>query len=213
MIKGIIFDIDGVIVDSEYLHMEALSESVKEELDNDTSIKKDDLIGLSLEETIKKFGISNYKFKKIKDLIIKYYIGKLSASIIRKDIKKLWISLIENNIKFGCVSTAEMKVCEANIKLLGLNDIKKVPIVALESVEKTKPHPLPYLEMLKKLHLSADEVIVLEDSDIGISSAVSAGISNVYAWPHKLSASQKYNQAKKVIHDLHDIEFFNNIMN
>lgn len=88
-----------------------------------------------------------------------------------------------------------------------------MPIVALESVEKSKPHPLPYLTMLNMLNLKADEVIVLEDSDIGISAAVSAGIRDVYAWPHNLSTSQKYNQAKKVISDLRDVEFFNNIMN
>lgn len=212
MIKGVIFDIDGIIVDSEPLHMEALIESIKREADDEMDVQEDKLIGLTLDETIEKFGIKDNKHQEIKDFTIKYYMKKLSTKLIRKDMKKLWISLIKKGIKFGCVSTAEMKICKANVNLLGISDKKDVPIVALESVEKSKPHPLPYLTMLKMLNLNADEVIVLEDSDLGISAAVSAGISNVYAWPHKLSTSQKYNQAKKVIDDLHDVEFFNSIM-
>ncbi|CUU49784.1 HAD family hydrolase [Clostridium beijerinckii] len=213
MIKGVIFDIDGIIVDSEPLHMEALIESIKKEVCDSIEVKEDELIGLTLDETIRKFGIEDSKNQGIKDATLKYYIEKLSEKLIRKDMKKLWMSLIKKNIKFGCVSTAEMKICQANVNLLGIGDKKKVPIVALESVEKSKPHPLPYLTMLNMLNLKADEVIVLEDSDIGISAAVSAGIREVYAWPHKLSTSQKYNQAKKVISDLRDVEFFNNIMN
>lgn len=213
MIKGVIFDIDGIIVDSEPLHMEALIESIKREVDVSMEVKEDKLIGLTLDETIKKFGIENSKHQEIKDSTIKYYMEKLSTKLIRKDMRQLWMSLIKKDIKFGCVSTAEMKICQANVNLLAISDKKKVPIVALESVEKSKPHPLPYLTMLNMLNLNADEVIVLEDSDIGISAAVSAGINNVYAWPHKLSTSQKYNQAKKVIYDLRDIEFFNSIMN
>lgn len=212
MIKGIIFDIDGIIIDSEPLHMKALNESIKRQLTNCIDVEEDKLIGLTLDETIKKFGISDNKHEEIKDSTIRYYIENLSTELIRQDMKKLWMALIKKDIKFGCVSTAEMKICEANINLLGLNDKIKVPIVALESVEKSKPHPLPYLTMLDMLNLNADEVIVLEDSDIGISAAVSAGISNVYAWPHKLSSSQKYNKAKKVIANLHDVEFFDNIM-
>ncbi|ABR36003.1 HAD family hydrolase [Clostridium beijerinckii] len=213
MIKGVIFDIDGIIVDSEPLHMEALIESIKKEVCDSIEVKEDELIGLTLDETIRKFGIEDSKNQGIKDATLKYYIEKLSEKLIRKDMKKLWMSLIKKNIKFGCVSTAEMKICQANVNLLGIGDKKKVPIVALESVEKSKPHPLPYLTMLNMLNLKADEVIVLEDSDIGISAAVSAGIRDVYAWPHNLSTSQKYNQAKKVISDLRDVEFFNNIMN
>lgn len=212
MIKGVIFDIDGIIVDSEPLHMEALIESIKRETDDNIEVKEDELIGLTLDETIEKFGIEDSKHQEIKDSTIKYYMEKLSTKLIRKDMQELWRSLIKKDIKFGCVSTAEMKICKANVNLLGMSGSPNIPIVALESVEKSKPHPLPYLTMLNILNLNVDEVIVLEDSDIGISAAVSAGINNVYAWPHKLSTSQKYNQAKKVITDLRDVEFFDSIM-
>lgn len=212
MVKGVIFDIDGVIVDSEPLHMEALFELMKRELNFEVNIAENDLIGLTLDDTIAQFGISKNKTEKIKQLTIKYYLEKLSPDLIRPNVKKLWISLIEKDIKFGCVSSAEMQICEGNIKLLELNDKKQVPIVAFESVVQSKPHPLPYLAMLDMLALNADEVMVLEDSDTGILSAVSAGISNVYAWPHKLSYSQKYHQAKAVITTLYDVEFLSSVM-
>lgn len=212
MIKGVIFDIDGIIVDSEPLHMEALFEAIRRELNEKIDVNRDNLIGLTLEETINKFGIPSSKRDSIKEFTIKYYLNHVNAALIRKDIEKLWTALIENNIKFGCVSTAELKICRANVKLLGLEGKRNIPIIGLESVERSKPDPLPYTTMLNTLNLNGDEVIVLEDSDVGISSAVSAGITNVYAWPHNLSASQKYNKAKKVIADLHEIDFFNKMI-
>ncbi|SFR80188.1 HAD family hydrolase [Anaeromicropila populeti] len=212
MLQGIIFDIDGVIVDSEPLHMKALIETLKRELDVESDIDENELIGLSLDDTIDKFNIPKVKEEVIKRLTIEYYLENVSADLIRPDIKQLWLSLIEKNIKFGCVSSAEMSICKKNISLLNLNDKIQVPIVAFESVEKTKPHPMPYLKMLEILGLNPDQVIVLEDSDTGIRSASLAGIHNIYAWPHQLSYSQNYEQAKMVIQNLKEIDFFVKIL-
>lgn len=212
MIQGVIFDIDGIIVDSEALHMEALGAAIQKELKLNVDEQAQDLIGLTLDATIARFGIPGKQVAKIKERTIEYYVANLKADLIRPKMKRLWQALIAKNIKFGCVSSAEMKICQSNINLLELSDRKEVPIVAFESVTISKPHPMPYLTMLDLLGLGADEVIVLEDSDTGIRSAAAAGIANVYAWPHRLSNTQKYHQAKQVIADLAEVDFFRSLM-
>lgn len=207
MIKGVIFDIDGVIIDSEDLHFEALLYAIKCVVQDDIEVNGKDLIGLSLDKTIEKLDISEDKVEKIKEISLDYYMKNVSPKLLRPGIKKLWNILFEKNIAFGCVSTAELSICKTNISQLELRNDKDIPLIGFESVEHCKPHPMPYLVMLNILGLKGHEVIVIEDSDIGIESASLAGISNIYAWPHKLSGTQKYKKAKKIIQNLNEIEY------
>jgi beta-phosphoglucomutase len=212
MIKGVIFDIDGVIVDSEPLHMEALLTALHREIPPDFPVAAADLIGLSLEETIARFRVAAERAPLIKEATIAYYIANVKPELIRPKIKQLWLTLLENGIKFGCVSSAEMRICQSNLDLLGLDRCREVPVVALESAARTKPHPLPYLTMLDQLGLRAGEVIVLEDSDTGIAAASAAGITRIYAWPHQMSATQKYRRAYRVITELSEVEFLKRLL-
>jgi beta-phosphoglucomutase-like phosphatase (HAD superfamily) len=83
MIKGVIFDIDGVIVDSEPLHMEALLAALKSEMQPDSSVASGDLIGLSLEETIARLKVDIDRIQTIKEATITYYIANLKPELIR----------------------------------------------------------------------------------------------------------------------------------
>jgi len=207
MINGIIFDIDGILIDSEELHSEALFYAIKSELKMNVKIDIENLIGLSLDETIAKFGATDEQCEKIKILSTKYYLQNVKSDLVRPGVKELLTRLIERNIPFGCVSSAQLKICLANLNQLQLNGKKDFPIVGYESVTLTKPHPMPYLKMLDILKLDNSEVIVIEDSDTGITSAYEAGIRNIYAWPHKLSHTQKYEKAKRVIQSIDEIDF------
>ena len=55
-------------------------------------------------------------------------------------------------------------------------------IITSDDVERTKPHPEPYLQALDRMGLTADEVIILEDSIPGTQSALAAGAA-VLAFP------------------------------
>ncbi len=212
MIKGIIFDIDGIIVDSEPLHMEALVATVEKITGQKINIEVERLIGLSLEETLKQVDVSEQYIPQVVKEIGVYYKLHLDNSFLREGIKDLWEALIKNGIKFGCVSTAELEVCRINLSVLEIDSQIEIPIVGRESVLKTKPHPMPYLKMLELLDLKAEEVIVLEDSDLGIHAARGAGIEEIYAWPHKLSFTQSYAEAKAVIYTLQDVTFFKKLL-
>ncbi|HEX2926411.1 MAG TPA: HAD family phosphatase [Ruminiclostridium sp.] len=212
MIKGIIFDIDGILVDSEPLHAASVVESMKIISGKSVEFEPQNLIGLSLDETLDRVGIPRDCIDELKKIMLDYYIEHLNKTLIRPGVEELWENLIKKNIPFGCVSSSAMKICKANVGLIELPVLKEIPIISCECLPHTKPHPMPYITMLERLGLSADEVIVLEDSDVGITSARNAGIEHIYAWPHGLSKSQSYRDAKKVIQNIREVPFIGEIL-
>ncbi len=202
MIKGIIFDIDGVIVDSEPVHEEALKRAIRTESANTVSVNASELIGLTLEDTVKQLGFTSEQITRISKKAEEIYVSLIQPGHVRHQIKPLLQRLEHSDLTFGFVSSASKQVCLKNISFAYKG---KLNLVSADNVSYSKPNPEPYLKMLSIMGLKAKEVIVIEDSDIGISSAVKANITEIYAWPHALSGSQKYANAKAIISNLSDI--------
>ncbi|PHM74510.1 HAD family hydrolase [Xenorhabdus kozodoii] len=211
---NVIFDIDGVIVDSEQLHfdvlLDVLSNALGEQAATQISdIQPQQLIGLSLTETLDKVGIPLSMQQDITEKIILRYQEKLSARYLRPGITELMMALQQNGTHFGFVSTAPRHVCLAN---LGLLDLHEPPaLISGDDVERTKPFPDPYLAMLKLKQMDVRQTLVIEDTDLGIEAAKQAGIPWIYAWPHALSGAEQYAQASRVIEKLTDIPQFSGI--
>lgn len=197
---SVIFDIDGVVVDSEQLHFDVLSEL----LPNHTQgVTAEQLIGLSLEDTLLKIGIDTAGHGSLIPHIVAKYQVSLGPRYLRPGIRDLVHELSKKGIPYGFVSTAPRNICLANLSTLCLS--KEPPLVAGDDINRTKPWPDPYLAMLEHLNVTAAQTIVVEDTDLGIQAATAAGITQVYAWPHALSGSENYQQAHAVISSLNDI--------
>ena len=199
----VIFDIDGVIVDSEQLHFDVLRHLAP---DHACYYQPQQLIGLSLEETLEHIKVPQALQSDIVSKTISTYKEKLNEAYLRPGVVTLTAALQKLNIKFGFVSTAPRDICLANIALLGLTETPV--LISGDDVARTKPHPDPYLAMLALLNTSAEKVVVIEDTDLGVLAAIRAGIENVYAWPHELSDQQHYKNAVAIIERLSDIDAF-----
>ncbi|WP_092513637.1 HAD family hydrolase [Xenorhabdus mauleonii] len=208
---NVIFDIDGVIVDSEQLHFDVLIDVVSDVLGEQApsqlgSIQPEELIGLSLTETLDEIGCPSSMQPEVTSRIISHYQEKLSAHYLRPGIANLIAALQENGVNFGFVSTAPRDVCLANLSLLALHE--PPALISGDDVEKTKPFPDPYLAMLKLKAMDIRQTLVIEDTDLGIAAAKQAGIPWIYAWPHALSVGEQYEQASSIIVTLADIPQF-----
>ncbi|AOM42933.1 HAD family hydrolase [Xenorhabdus hominickii] len=203
---NVIFDIDGVIVDSEQLHFDVLRELAP---DYTHDIQPQQLIGLSLVETLDAIGVPSQAQQSITDRIISVYQDKLSAGYLRPGVADLIAALQKNRIAFGFVSTAPREVCLANLGLLNLVD--EPALISGDDVERTKPFPDPYLAMLELKMMDVRKTLVIEDTDLGIMAAKQANIPQIYAWPHSLSVAEQYEQATKVIKALGEIPQFSEL--
>ncbi|MGE0793084.1 MAG: HAD family hydrolase [Candidatus Woesearchaeota archaeon] len=172
MIKTIIFDFDGVIVDTENKKFTDLKILLKQQ---DYVLKKEyfsDMIGKKTDVFILE------KFPNIKKNILKKIISErrkeqnknIDKYKLIKGIKKLLNYLKSKNIKIGLTTGSKkqfvLKILEKN-KLESFFDV----YVTGEDFKSSKPNPECFKLTLKKLNASPKKTIIVEDSNAGIQAA------------------------------------------
>ena len=180
MIKGLIFDLDGVLVDTKKIHFDSLNIAL-EKMNFEQISFKDHLNiydGLPTNEKLRllefKKKVNKKSFKKI--LKIKQIeTEKLLKKNLRFDLK-LYNLFLNLSKKYKiCIATNSIKktlnICLSNLK------IKKFVLSALsnEDVFNNKPHPEIYLKCLVKMGLRPNETLIFEDSSHGLMAAQDSG--------------------------------------
>jgi beta-phosphoglucomutase len=181
--RGIIFDMDGVLIDAMPFHAEAMKIAIKEE----TNYEIDKKIVYQLE------GMPSNNL--VKEIFTKYNINKeLDQELIEKisERKKQLFKEIEDThliegvpdlIKMlneckclkAIVTGAAKKEIELTIdKMIGLKNFDVV--VSGEDVEAGKPNSDPFVVALQKMNIKSSECIVVENAPLGVEAANKAGI-------------------------------------
>ncbi len=195
MIKAIIFDLDGLLVDTEIVSYEIYKKlllkfgfnfstqeyskhySGKTETSNIEHLIDTYSLPLSLE-----VGLA--KCLKMEESMIEQGVP------LKKGARNLLEYLKKNNYK---VAVASSSTKERAIKLLKQNHIHNLfdEFVFAEDVTNSKPHPEVFIKAYKKLNCQPSECIVLEDSENGIMAAFNATIP-VICVPDMKSPSKIY---------------------
>jgi beta-phosphoglucomutase len=226
-IEAVIFDCDGVLVDTEYLKFLAWQEALSNE--NIDFFIEDymPLVGHSSKNILRMIeeskGIEipqkvietkNSNYKKLQNQgvpLMKEMIAFVSR--LAKDKKKL-------GIKIGLASSANTKEILNNLQQAGLENVFDLIISGrddldgyIDSEGKNKPKPYIYIEAAKRLNVSPSKCLVFEDTNAGIEAAASAGMVSV-AIPNKFTVEQDFSQAVKIINSYQELpveEIFNEI--
>lgn len=181
MIKGIIFDMDGVLVNSEPLYHEFEYKFFKNLGANITPEYLLKYVGCSMEHTINsicdEFNITIIPREDI------FKIFSQGVDLIYSSNKKLklcdgvvdWLNYFkENNYPLMVASstyTEKVKICLERFELI---DYFK-DYIGGNNVKNSKPAPEIFLESCKRLELKPSECMVIEDSENGILAAKEAG--------------------------------------
>ena len=179
MIKYIIFDFDGVIVDSEVLAARAFAEVLSKMNINEytSEIIASKYAG---NKTIK-VAEEICKVHNIENPIIIYNQVMNSVSGLfdnhLKAVEEIKVFLDSNNLDFFIGSNSGKQRIIRGLKTVGLSSyFKEENIYTFEMVENAKPSPDIYLKIIENNNLDKKEVVVLEDSVPGVRSAISAGL-------------------------------------
>jgi HAD superfamily hydrolase (TIGR01509 family) len=190
MIKAVVFDFDGVIVDSEKIWLNTKINALKK---NKIKVKKNinfNLFhGASSEYFFKKIIPKKNYINTITKVVATYnYLLKKDSSRIPALNKKILNILNIKNLKFCIVSNNSINFILKCLKTHNISKyFKKKFIVALKDTKFRKPLPYGYLLILKKLKCKSNEVIVIEDSFWGIKAAKKAKIKYILKYtPFKL---------------------------
>jgi beta-phosphoglucomutase len=180
--NAVIFDMDGVLIDSEPLHhagsrlvFAKMGHKVTQEIYNKT-------IGTTMNHSMqiykKEFGLPQ-SIKELTQICEHAFLEELKQNLKAKDgVFQLLKQLKQQHIKIGLASSTTMKQIDIVLNGLGIKDCFNV-IVSGEEFKESKPHPRIYIETAKRLDVPADRCVVVEDSYVGLCAAKSAGMQCV----------------------------------
>jgi HAD superfamily hydrolase (TIGR01509 family) len=182
MIKAIIFDLDGVLVDTKDIHFTALNNAIekvckiKKTISYDKHLKIYD--GLPTKKKLEIFfnkKISKNKIDKINS-VKQIQTTKLLKSKIKfnKTIFDILKNFNKKKIIICVASNAVRKTVKICLKTLKIEKFVSL-IISNEDVKKPKPHPEIYLRCFLKFGLSPKECIIVEDSYYGVKAAQESG--------------------------------------
>jgi len=191
-IKAIIFDMDGVIVDSEPLHKESFLQ-VWEELGygNNHGINFSDFYGTS-DRTVWKAFIDKHKPKMhIDELIL---LRKKRLIKLLRDKKPIFdgvLPLIQHLASYCPIGLASGSVHHIIDEILKMDELRQYfrCIVSSEDVSLPKPSPEIFLLASKKLNVEPKYCCVIEDTINGVKAGKAAGM-NVVAITNTFSIDQ-----------------------
>ena len=177
MIKNIIFDFDGVLVDSETIVLKAFSKYMQE---CRIKINEKELANLLGKPTVVVIDILSEKYfpevkKKFSDDIM-----NIASNIYKKELKKIvgveeFLEKSKHNLYIGSNSMKNRIV--DGLKRVGLEKyFNSNQIYSLDLVDNPKPLPDIYLKAVNDNDLIIDETIIIEDSVVGVKAGQDANV-------------------------------------
>jgi len=204
--KCIIFDCDGVLVDSEGISAKIFQQMAKEvgfEMDFETAV--DQFAGASMPENLK-FIQENIKGDLPKDFEKEFRSRTYQA--FKTDLKPVdGIHDLVNKVKvpFCVASSGPVKKIRLNLTITKLIQKFEGRIFSSYEVGSWKPEPGIFLHAAKAMGFSPNECVVVEDSGAGIKAAIAGGF-NVYALAKKKNKSTFKQLGAIVVTDIKELE-------
>lgn len=182
-LKLVIFDMDGLMFDTERIGRIAYGEAGKKyNFTFDDSIFQK-ITGASCKLRDKSFmetfgesfpleNILSYKEKRMHDLIEEHGVP------IKTGLIELIKFLKENKVKIALASSSKMSVIKYYLSMTKIGGFDF--IISGEDIKESKPNPEVFLTPCEKLNIDTNNAIVLEDSTNGIKAALNAGIKPIW---------------------------------
>ncbi len=200
---AVLFDVDGTLVDSNYLHVHAWLRAFHE-LDREVDGWRihraigmgsgkllADLLG---DEDAEKIG------DRVKELHSRFYLG--SAELLRpfRDARKLVRKLADGGTRVVLATSAGPDELDVLRKVLDVDDVVAA-IVAGKDVEATKPDPEPVVAALERAGTPPDQTIFVGDAVWDVHSAKRAGVATVAVRSGGTSAAELRDAGAVAVYD------------
>jgi len=181
MIKLIIFDLDGVLVDARELHYEALNKALGS-IDEKYIIQKDEHLstydGTSTKKKLSMLtenkGLPENLHEKVWELKQKMTLDIIDGFTRDGRIQDLLKSLKEEGYHLACATNSIRET--AKLQLIRKGFFEYIDFMySNQDVNKTKPNSEIYLRCMIKVGVNPSETVIVEDSHIGRKGALSSG--------------------------------------
>lgn len=210
MLKAVIFDMDGVIVDTEPIHAKAaIITAANFGISTDTDFCYQ-YIGSTTRKLFEDLVILKDALVSVEDLLQEY--SKTRKQIIQEEgypiisgVKDLIIQLYKQGMKLAIASSSPKHDIQQIVKSLG---IQKYFDKLISGAELPNPKPAPdiFLQTLKELGVKKEEVVIIEDSENGCIAARAANIACI-GFINPNSGHQNLDSASVLCESLNGLDF------
>lgn len=169
MRKLIIFDLDGVLLDSCQIHYDALNQALREVVGREISMKDHETIynGLSTRTKLLRMGIEGDAVYNRKQQLTSDAFETLESS---ERLIHMMHGVRAKGFRVACASNCIRHTVDTVLKKLGILDLFDV-VFSNEDVSSPKPDPEIYVRAMESMDVSPDETIIFEDSYVGLQAA------------------------------------------
>ncbi|WP_281279391.1 HAD family hydrolase [Streptomyces griseorubiginosus] len=175
--KYVLFDHDGVLVDTEFWYFRSAERALAEAgftLDKDQYLR-DMARGAGSWAQAKAAGIDDGTLSRVREARNGYYQEYLRTEAIEIDGVEDTLAELSAYVRMAIVTTAKRADFDIIHEKRQIMQFMEFAIVR-EDYELAKPHPGPYLAGLKRFGAAREETLVVEDSARGLAAAVAARI-------------------------------------
>ena len=208
--KAVIFDMDGVIFDTERVYLEIWQSVFEKYCYKMTKELYVNVMGTGRKNVIKTF-LENFgddlpieKMYEEKDNQL-FYIIENQGIPLKEGVKELFSMLKEKNYKIALATSAKRERVEKQIKDKWLKESFDA-IVCGDDVEKGKPSPDIFLKAAKKIDVEPENCFVVEDSPAGIKAAFSGGMKGIHVEDLKVADEDILKYCQKSFKDLQEVK-------
>lgn len=208
--KTIIFDMDGLMFDTEKMWLESFIEAGKEIDYELTSELHNKIMGTNKESQIrilKEVLGDDFPHEKFYD-IHRNFMNQITEKYgvePKQGLEELLNYLVKNNYTLAIASSNSERVILNNLKTNNIDPNIFSVIVNGNMIEKGKPSPDIFLKTCELLEIDPQEVMVLEDSNNGIKAAYDAGCTPVLIPDLNIITEETKNMAKHICNNLHEV--------
>lgn len=216
---GVIFDMDGILVDSEYAHFLSWQRALEKWKETDFAVEEyPQFVGQSSAQIAQslsdRFGVETPE-KLLKEKKTCYEelqrLGIPPMEGVVAFVQELSAKKKKYRLKLAVASAAKRDEITLNLRHIDLDTAFDVVISGMDDLSgyqdaegTNKPKPYVYLEAAKQLGLPTCRCIAFEDSYTGVLAATRAGVYT-YAVPHKYTSRHDLNRANKIVQSFSEI--------
>ena len=201
--RGVVWDVDGVLIDSEPLHLSSLMTTCArygfdfDAVDNARWLGKSFIDMWQGIPELRSFGLT---LDELRDEIVDLYISRVDGAMARGPAPELVARLAARDVVQACASSSPRRIVEANVAAVGVADYLSA-VLGREDVAEGKPAPDLYLLAVERLGLALADCLAVEDTASGLAAAKAAGLTAI-AWPHAMTAAMDFSAADYKLDDL-----------
>ena len=206
MKKYILFDHDGVLVDTEFWYYKAGERALADigfTLDKNQYLR-DMNQGLATWAQARAAGIDEQTISRQREVRNDYYQEYLRTEAIEIEGVVETLAELSKYVRMAIVTTSKRVDFEIIHEKRQVRQFMNFVLVR-EDYKLAKPDPEPYLTGLKRLGATKEETLVVEDSSRGLNSAVAAGIDCVIVY-NDFTKAQDFSQASYRIETLIELK-------